>query len=255
MNYMKTKAKKSVLIRSVIRACDIMKCLSAATIGNDEIAKRTKLNKVTAHRLLKTLKYSGFVAQDYMTQEYFLGQEIIKLARQYFFGHRRLNIAAYQEMLQLRNLTGETVVIAIMSGMEKMSVLQVGSENPVRYSETAGFRSPLHMGAGGKILLAQFDNSDIELYFHSGNTMTKNRNTPSNLKKILEEIRTIRVEGYCTSSGEVIPSVAAIAVPIRNYIVPACLFIAGPEDRWKPKMRNFIKYTTKARDRIEKRLG
>ena len=108
-------------------------------------------------------------------------------------------------------------------------MLQVGSEQPVRYLETAGFRSPLHLGAGGKILLAQFDDGDIELYFRSG-FITKSKTTTKNIEAIIREINKIRKEGYSTSSGEVIPSIAAIAVPIRSYIVPACLFVAGPED-------------------------
>ena len=72
--------------------------------------------------------------------------------------------------------------------------------------------------------------------------------------KLINEIRKIRETGYATSTGEVVQGVTAIAVPLRNYVLPATLYIAGPDTRIGPKMQDFIAKTIKARDLIEEIL-
>jgi IclR family KDG regulon transcriptional repressor len=241
------------LIRSVSRALNIIVFLGNKKVGNDEIAKKTKMNKVTAHRLLKTLKSEGFVSQDPVTHEYYIGQEFIKLAQEVFEDHQLLNIAAHNEMCFLRDVTNETVVLAVKCGIEKQCVKEVGTQSSIRYFERLGHREPLHLGSGGKVILAQLDDSYIKAYFK--NVISTNRNEKDiSQKEIFNRLKKIKEEGYDISCGEIIESVAAIAVPIRNYIVPACLMVIGPANRWKLKSKNFIQDILKTRDQIENRL-
>jgi IclR family KDG regulon transcriptional repressor len=247
------KENNSLLVRSVIRACQVLKCLQSNNFGNDDIARKTKINKVTVHRILKTLRYAGFVDQDPVTEKYHLSLSFVQLARQEYISHQLLGLAAHQVMLRLSEMTGENVLVAVMSELQKKHVLEVRSKNPIQFIEDKNTYQPLHKGAAGEVLLAQLDEKELALYAKSISLI--NDTTALEKKRLINEIKKIREVGYAISTGEVVQGVTAIAVPIRNYVLPATLYIAGPETRFGPNIQVFIEKIIKSRDQIEEILA
>jgi IclR family KDG regulon transcriptional repressor len=246
------KKTNSLLVRSVIRACDVLKCLQSNNFGNDDIARRTKINKVTVHRIIKTLKHTGFVSQDPINEKYHLGLSFLQLARQEYFSHQLLELAAHQVMVQLCDLTGESVHVAVMSELQKKHVLEVRSKHPIQFVEEKLNYQPLQKGAAGEVLLAQLDDKEIALYVKS--IALNGDSSVQDKKGLIKEINKVREAGYANTTGEVVQGVTAIAVPIRNYILPAALYIAGPDTRFGSKMQDFLVEILKSRDLIEEIL-
>jgi DNA-binding IclR family transcriptional regulator len=246
------KERNSLLVRSVIRACDILKCLQNEKIGNDDIARKTKINKVTVHRLLKTLRHAGFVSQEPATEKYLLGLSFIQLARQENITHQLLGLAAHEVMLRLSEKTGESVLVAVMSEMQKKHILEVRSKNPIQFIEEKNSLQPLEKGAAGEVLLSQLNDQEIDVYLKS--MALTGDSAIQDTKKLINQIKKVREAGYATSTGKVVHGVTAIAVPIRNYVSPAALYIAGPDSRMEPKIQDFIKEIIKSRDLIEEIL-
>jgi DNA-binding IclR family transcriptional regulator len=66
----------------------------------------------------------------------------------------------------------------------------------------------------------------------------------------MDQIKQIRQKGYAITSNEMTVGAMSIAVPIKNYTLPATLYILGPENRLKPRTSEFIEALLNSSKRI-----
>ena len=103
-------------INTIFKAADILKCLANGITQSSNIADHLKQSRSTTHRMLKTLQAAEFVVQDPISMHYSLGPFVHYLAESSNHHHHELIFSALPEMENLRNSTGETIVLVVRGG-------------------------------------------------------------------------------------------------------------------------------------------
>lgn len=241
-------------INSVIRATDILRCLSEGIVKVSDISQKLHLSKGTTHRLLKTLEITGLATQDPLTRQYSLGHLVLKLASNSIVSHQGLILCSMEDLEYLRDISGETAILHISNGNKRIILEEVQSLHHIRFLGGKGDSAPIYAGASGKVLLSQLKEKDLGILLKNIPLLPLTPKTITDRGLLLEELARTRKLGYATSAGEVQDGSAAISVPIRNYMCPAALSLVGPESRFLGKMMSFLDHLKKSAANISTKI-
>lgn len=242
-------------ITSVQRAADILQCLGNGMYRINDIYSTLELSKSAVHRFLKTLQISSLVIRDPLTRHYYLGPQILRLASKPPFSHQYLIVSAYEEMKRLRNLIGESVVLHIMIGMERVCLADFASPEDIIFNQVKGSSNPIYVGAAGKMLLSQLPSKDLRVILNNMNFESVAPNTVRDKETLLNSIEEIKKLGYAIAFSERIIGGAGFSVPIRGYSSPVALTILGPANRFSKKtMMKYVEVIKSSARSIERRL-
>lgn len=203
----------------VHRSAGILSLLSERPDGLtlSELARRLGWSRSSAHRLLGQMEAVGFVRRDPQTQTFRVGLFLVRLVGD-FVQHLDVHQVAYPHMQRLREETGETVTLQILSERQAICVAAIESVHDLRLAGRIGFATPFGAGANGLILQAfqpaqQWREAD-----------------PARVAR-LERIRAL---GFCATCGERVPGAWAIAAPVcgSGGDVAACVSLRGPATRF-----------------------
>ncbi len=223
-------------VRAVSRALDVLSLVAQAPASLTEIAAGVSLSKATVHRLLQTLQGRGFVRLDPGHARYVLGAAVEMLAHT-TDRYIALKQAARPIMAQLRDRTGETVLLTVREGDERLTLHVVLSPKELRVAPDIGVRKPVHAGAAGKALLAGLDDQQLQDIAERTSLLPVTARTVSSLGALKREIKAIALRGYTVSIEETVDGQAALGVPIRiAQRTVAALVVCGPVQRFKPLM-------------------
>ena len=119
---------------------------------------------------------------------------------------------------------------------------KVESDHPIRYVNPMGKRRFLHAAAPGKVIMAHLPAEQIEETIARG-LPQYTPNTITDPEKLRRELKTIKKQGYATSSGEFAIGGNAIAVPLLNPGGHAigCIDLVIPEERYdRDKLEHYV---------------
>ena len=234
------QAPPQTTVRAVDRALDVLLCFSKSDDGLSlsDIARAVNLHKSTVHRLLASLQAKGFVRKYPHSDRYCLGWSVLELMSG-IYQSDELSSVVLPEMTHLRDETGETVVLYVRSGHERIRIQTVETNKPSRQPLNIGRTYPLFVGASGKVLLAYSDAVLIS------EVMTDPRFAKHMDKEaFLNQLRRVKERGYATSLRERDADSAAIAVPVfgrHNFL--AALSVTGPAVRLTPETLESMRET------------
>ncbi|CDZ56740.1 IclR family transcriptional regulator [Neorhizobium galegae] len=245
-------------LSSVSMAIRILKAFEGddTEIGVTELARRLGIAKSTVHRLVVTLMAEDFLEQNRETGRYRLGLGLFGLGS-LVRNRMDLSTEARTVLMDLRQETDETVLLAVPAGPEIMYVRVQPSRQAVRISAEIGMRAPYHSTAAGRALLAFQPESRIAaltaapLPLRTSKTVTD----PDKLQKLLGNIRRL---GYAVEDEENELGMRAIAAPIHDAQseVVGAVAVAGPVQRLSLKNLNgFAEPLLVAARAISARLG
>ena len=220
-------------------------------MGITELSKKLGVSKSTIHRLVTTMEKQGYLEQDPDSRKYKLGLSILRLSEIIMKNHDIRNIAA-PYMQKIRDYTEESVHLNVVSYTQnaRVCIAKYESHHDLRYVIELGQFLPLHMGASGKILLANLEEQHIESVLEALPDIDKN--------KLLSDLETIREQGYCISYGERIPGASSVSFPIKNRKskLIAGLTVSGPSLRLtKEKVKEYFEPVKTAVTEISKQVG
>ena len=216
---------------TIVRALGVLELLreSPRDLGVSDVARTLSINVTTAHRTLRALLSAGYVAQNPDTDRYRLGRQAFLLG---LAAGRTLGLTAVTPILErLRDETGESANLVVRDGSEGLVVLRVESEQPLRFTQEAGARIPLHCTSSGKALLAFAPDPAQAL---AGLELTKMTSlTLTSRKALLEDLAEVRRVGYSVNRGERIPGVCGVAAPVLDTQAQpvAAVAVQGPAVR------------------------
>jgi DNA-binding IclR family transcriptional regulator len=241
------------IVNSVIRSASILRILGEGVSRVEDIYPRVGLSRSTTHRLLKSLVAAGFTYQDPVNRNYHVGPLVLQLASHPSISHKILITCSEDELRNLRDLIGETVLLIIANGKERVVLEQIPSAQKLAYQWDVGATGPIHVGSSGKVLLSQLDSPYFERILHDFNLEGITSGTITDADILMREIKRIEEKGYATSIGEDAPGSIGISAPILGYTTPVALCLLAPEFRLKPtkKVLNELKASA---SRIEGRL-
>ncbi|MFI6347152.1 IclR family transcriptional regulator [Streptomyces sp. NPDC050560] len=186
----------------------------------------------TAHRLLSTLAYRGFVAVDHRTRTYRMGPALRAIA-QAGQSEPDLPARAQPHVARLSRTLDETVNLVVLEGAFCRFVGGVPGERPLRTSVRMGAVLPSHTVSGGKVLLAELPHRQLIALFAGQDMLPMTDRTIVSLDALREELTTVRGQGYALNDGESEEGITAVAVPVRDAdrVAVAALAVSAPSVR------------------------
>ncbi len=226
-------------------------------IGVSELARRLGLGKSTTHRLLHTLTVERLREPDAETGTYRLALTMHELGASMQSG-MDLHTASHSIIDQLRNMTKETIQVAVLDGRHVVYVERRESPQTVRMFGRVGHRNDAHSTSTGKVLLAHLPEGELDVLLNGWRLPRKTPYTIADQATLRAQLIQIRSQGWAENVNESEIGTASIAAPIRDSrgVVVAALSIAGPVQRLDgANLRRFTRPAVEAAAAISRRLG
>ncbi len=195
------------------------------------LSQRAGIAPSTAHRILATLKASGFVHCD-SHSHYLIGVQAFRIGSA-FLRSRKLADAGRGVVLRLMEESGETVNIGIEDEGYIVFILQAETHQPVRAFHRPGSRSPLHASSLGKAIMAALtDEAATERLLRSG--MPKfTQGTIVDPEALLADLVQVRKRGWAVDNEERAEGLRCVGAAIYDEQgdVVGAVSISGPTVR------------------------
>ena len=141
-------------LKSVATTLDLLDLfMTDDELGVTDVARYLGVAKSSAHRMLTTLVSRGFVEKDPETGRYRLGLHIHELG-QLSISRNRLRRTALPLLEQLREMTGQTIHLAVADGADVLHLERLQSREGIDLLADLPHRIPAHCSASGKAIAA-----------------------------------------------------------------------------------------------------
>jgi DNA-binding IclR family transcriptional regulator len=256
---MNAPSKDRYLINSILRACKILKSFSGekAHFKMSDLARQLHLDRSTTYRILLSLEQAGFVEKNEEAGTYSLGLAAFEIGNAYLMQTDLIQVSK-PVMADLASKAQETVHLAVLSDMEIVYVDKVDSPRTLGVMSKLGQRGPLHCTSLGKTLLAFQPGGEQTRILHKIRMHPFTSRTITSKKKLREELKMVKRQGYALDRREIEEEVECIGAPILNYLgnVIAALSISGPQRKiGTPCEKQFIQDVVKAAALISSKMG
>lgn len=206
---------KGKVVGAVVNAAKILRFLRAtqgpATVT--QITRAVKVNPSTCFNILRTLIQEDFVQFDATAKTYQLSLGLVALARGALEHSPELHLLKPRIEALARE---HHVVVAVwrkISDDRIMLAASAESDAPVRIHARVGARSPLLLGASGRVFAAYSDMSRAALR-ERFNTLRLSR--PLDFNTFLDQLEEVRRNGWALDDGYAYPGTVTIAAPVRS---------------------------------------
>ena len=255
--------KPSNLVQTLERAFSILDILGQSPQGISirDLSSKINLPKGTTHRLLSSLSYFGYARQDPKTRNYFLGLKFVELG-QILLSQLDLRKEAESFLRDLAERTKETIHLVILDRNEIVYIDKVETDqNPsgLKMASRIGLRNPAHSSAVGKMILANFSEEELQVFFKEKTLVRRTENTITDPIQLREHLKSVRKQGYAVDDEENEKGIRCVAAPIYNEIgkTGAAISITGPAFRVTRKIiqESLKKEVMETSLKISQRLG
>ncbi len=181
-----------------------------------ELTEVLGLNKSTVYRLLQALGAANLVRREDDSGSYKLGPAVLDLAN-CFLSTVDLGGDARPFLQAFAMQSGESVTLAILDGLDSISISQVrGSKTPQLVSRL-GLRIPVYCSSSGKALI--LDHTDEQVYdLLARSDMRKlTENTVTDPKLFVQHLNRDRRQGWTLNDEESDIGMRTVGAPIRDY--------------------------------------
>lgn len=195
------------------------------------IAQRAGIAASTAHRILSTLKASGFVQCD-DTHRYFVGAHAFRIGSAFLRNRKMVNVGR-RVMRQLMEASGETVSMAIESEGFVVFISQVESHQAIRAFHRPGARGPLHASSLGKAMMASLTDEAVAQRLHRVGMQKITRKTIVDPEALFKDLAATRARGWAIDDEEQSEGLRCVGAAIFNEYGEAvgAISISGPTVR------------------------
>lgn len=177
------------------------------------VSQQFGMPRSTTYRYLHSLRSRGLIV-DAGESTFRLGPRIFELARAARRGYSILQLAE-PALRRLGKLTGETVLMTEISGLE-ISVLEcIESTGPMRISYNKGQVLPTPATAAAKIFMAFGDPKVAQSILRRRRFEQYTKHTVIDAGEMALEIERVKTQGVAFNRDEVDDGVSAVAAPVR----------------------------------------
>ena len=248
--------KKPYLVPALERGMRILELLAGHPDGLT-MTDMEKLGLPTAslYRMLVTLSELGYIIRD-GSDRYRLGRKLLALAYR-SIDESSLIETALGPMRDLRDRTGETVMLGVLYGDEGVVIESVKSNRAVCVSVRIGHHYPLHTAAPAKAMLAFLPEPERHAILGRLVYTRFTETTLSGAKELEHELAGIRETGIAYDLGEELRELRCAGSPVLNakgYPV-AAVWIGGPESRLdQSTLRQYGAMVRNTAERIQQKI-
>lgn len=200
---------------------------AATGVGVSELARRTRLSKTTAFRVLAALERNNLVER--VGTAYRFGTALHELgAGVHTAENDRIRDTLLPYLTDLYEATRHTVHLAVLQGTDVVYLAKLYGHRSVPAPSRIGGRLPAHGTAVGKVLLAYHPAAAAQAVSSPLRALTSH--TITDPSWLTDELAGIRERGVSFDAQESRAGLSCVAVPVfdaRGHAV-AAMSIAGP---------------------------
>lgn len=219
--------------QAIERAIDIIDCFRETdTLCLTDLSNRTGHTLSTVHRIVAVLKRRSVLVRDPQSQRFTIGPDMVALAAR-ANPDAQLQALASPLLTALSESSGETAVLSLLVGSQRVAIKQCESTHQLRRRVELGHPLELHYGSAGKAMLAHLDDELREQLLRELPLKGQTPFTLNDRSKLQAELDGIRKRGYATSKNEYLIGVTSIGSPVFNGAgrVIAAISVTGPLSR------------------------
>ena len=207
-------------------------------------------------RMLATLCETGYANRD-KSGVYRLNGKLLSVAYR-AVENTSLTVCAEGPMRELRDRTGESVMLAVLHGGEGVVIHQEISGQAVKVILEIGHRFPLHSAAPAKAILAFLPERQADELIGGIRYTPFTTKTIRNEREFRNELENVRKAGVAYDRGEELEDLRCVAAPIRDRRsrTVSAVWITGPASRMtEARMKEFAVLVRQTARRIEERIN
>jgi IclR family pca regulon transcriptional regulator len=245
-------------VKSAVRVLELIEYLAGCSepVMLKDITRELGFPKSSAHALAQTLVSRGYAIQD-ATERYVLvhGSRHGSAVRA---REARLLSAAHPVMEELRERSGETVIISVRTSRgEVRRLAKCVSRQAVRYDVDLEAPSESYCTATGRILLAYWDHASVEAYLARKLIVAYTPVTVTDLDALRQILAQVREQGFAINDQEYVHGSTGIAAPIRGQenTVMAALNLGTLTARFQMRREEIIAAVKDSAAQISRRIG
>lgn len=179
------------------------------------LMRATGFPRPTVHRIVAALVAERLLVEQALGATFVLGPRLIQLASR-SWGRSELRLAAVDELKRLRDITGETVHLAVPNGSSMVYIEKLESPSAVRMASRIGTSVSLHSTAVGKAYLAALDDSAVKKLLKDLPMPRYTANTPVDPAQLHALLREARERGWAVDNEENEPGIYCFGAVIRG---------------------------------------
>jgi DNA-binding IclR family transcriptional regulator len=195
-----------------------------------DIAQDLGWPRSSAHNLLGTLLAKGYLYEPQARKGYYPSSSWQQVLGQ-IQAAAPLPDSLHRLLLALTERTGETSVLAGISGGAALFLDVVESPHAVRYTAQIGKCVPLHATATGRALLAQMPAAERKSLLNKAHFERHTATTLMSVQAVEEEIGRSEHRSWYTGAAEFSQDLGGIALPLAYPGRQLAVLIAGPTSR------------------------
>lgn len=176
-----------------------------------EVAARTALPPAVARRCLITLVELGYVGQH---ERKFLLRPAVLTIGSAFSASMQIEQVVLPPLQGLRDQTGDSASLAVMSGANILYVAHVSTDRRFRVAAGVGTRFPFHATSLGKALAANLPEEERAALLARGPFQRFTERTVTEGPALAERLALIAERGYDSALDELDYGIVSVAVPI-----------------------------------------
>lgn len=187
---------------------------SKQSLGISEISKQLELNKSTVFNIIYTLKNLELLEQ-YPNGKFHFGTLLYLLGNAN--GRKSELIKTVHPYLEkINDQTKLSAFLGIRSGHQAVIIDKVDTAHEIKISSEIGMRLPLLAGAGGKALLSQLSDREIDQILSTNSLKKFTAKTCIDKKRFKKDVLNIRNEGTAFDDEEYIDGVVAFSAALKT---------------------------------------
>jgi DNA-binding IclR family transcriptional regulator len=219
--------------KSLDKAIAVLKCFTpeAPELKTTAVATKVGIHRVTAHRLLETLSKANLLHKDINRGIYTIGPELYVLGSIYI-ENNDIYKAANPVLKKINELTGEVVAINVLDGRgDIMLLMREERQIGFRWGSHVSSTYPAYATAGGKVLLSELSEEEIDSLYPEERLKQLTAKTISTKTKLKRQLKKIRETGLAFTNEEYLDGIESVGSVIHDATgkAAASLIIAVPK--------------------------
>ena len=245
-------------VPAVDKTFSILELVAASKepLGISEITRALDFNKSTVFNIIHTLTDLEILKQA-PDNKFGLGIQFYLLSKASRNGSEIIStIHPYLERINQK--TNLSVFLGIRSGLHAVIMDKVDADFDIKISSEIGMRLPLLAGAGGKAMLCQMSDDEIDRILSENVLRRFTRYSSIDKTKYKNMLKKARREGIAFDKEEYIEGIRALAVPLKidNGNPQFAIWAVGLKGQIKNEViGTYAELLTKSAKEIEIRLS
>jgi len=182
-----------------------------------DLQSSLEVPKATLHRLLSSLQLEGMVRFEESSQTYRVGYRLLELANM-AWKQSDVRELAYPMMLDLAEVSGESVQLAVLVDSNAVYLSQVESSQSIRYTVSVGDKSPVYCSGVGKAMLAMLPTEQQDTLINSLVFKRYTQQTITSSLLLRRQLNDVRKNGFAVDNEEHQHGVCCVASAIVDSL-------------------------------------